>query len=260
MTTLIHLSDLHFGSAFVPHLGELILQELTTLKPDMVVVSGDFTMRGRHSEYERARAFLARIATPLLTIPGNHDQPLFAPVERLLRPMARYEKYIHNGADATLSARGWFVAGLNDNRPILPGGFWSRAQRDWLARELANAPRDAVKVLTTHHQLDWGKKWKPAGVWFPARQRALLARLGVELVLNGHTHIASAVQTPEGIVIARAGTATSNRTRHGNTNSFNLITHDEKEIGVFVRRFDERADAFVSARAFTFQRKKAEKV
>ncbi|MBI5301459.1 MAG: metallophosphoesterase [Chloroflexi bacterium] len=254
MPTLVHLSDLHFGPAYVPHLGELILSEIAMLKPDVVVVSGDFTMRGRHTEYAHARAYLDRMTTPTLTIPGNHDQPLFAPFERLVRPMARYEKYIHNGADAMLATRGWFIAGLNDNRPILPGGFWSRAQRAWLTREFANAPRAAVKVLATHHQLDWAGKWKPAGIWFPSRARDLLAHAGVELVLNGHTHIPNATQTLEGIVIARAGTATCNRLRHGNSNSYNFITFDDKEICVFVRRFDERADAFVSDRAFTFQR------
>ncbi len=256
MPTLVHLSDLHFGPAYFPRLGELILQEIATLKPDIVVVSGDFTMRGRHTEYAEARAYLERLPAPTLTIPGNHDQPLFAPVERLLRPMARYEKYIHASADATLNTRGWFVAGVNDNRPILPGGFWSRAQRAWLVREFANAPSQAIKVFTTHHQLDWAGKRKPAGVWFPTQACEFLARQGVALVLNGHTHVADAIQTPEGMVIARAGTATSNRRRHGNTNSYNFITCDEKTICVFVRQYDERADAFVAERAFTFPRKK----
>jgi 3',5'-cyclic AMP phosphodiesterase CpdA len=256
MTTLIHLSDLHFGHAFVPHLGELILQEIANIQPEIVVISGDFTMRARHSEYAQARAFLDRIPIPVLTIPGNHDQPLFAPIERLTRPMARYAKYIHNGVDMTRATETWFVAGVNDNRPILPGGFWSRDQRAWIERECANAPRGATRVIATHHQLDWAGKWRPAGMWYPARARELLARCGVELVLNGHTHIPGAIQTREGIVIARAGTATSNRTRHGQSNSYNLITRDEKQISVFIRRYDERARAFVAERAFTFERKR----
>jgi 3',5'-cyclic AMP phosphodiesterase CpdA len=256
MPSLVHLSDLHFGPAFAPHLGELILREIAELKPDVVVISGDFTMRARHIEYEQARAFIEKIQSPLLTIPGNHDQPLLPPIERLLRPMARYAHYIHNGVDATLDAGGWFVAGLNDNRPILPGGFWSRQQRAWLTNALANAPCDAIKVVTTHHQLDWGGKWKPAGVWQPEKTVQFLAERGVELVLNGHTHVPSAIQTERGVVIARAGTATSNRTRHGNTNSYNLITHDANEICVFVRRYNASADAFASERAFTFARKK----
>ena len=256
MPTLIHLSDLHFGHAFIPHLGEIILREINDIQPEAVVISGDFTMRARHSEYEQARAFLGRISIPTLAIPGNHDQPLTAPVERLARPMARYGKYIHNAIDSTLVTGNWFVAGLNDNRPILPGGFWSREQRAWLEREMTSAPRGAAKVIATHHQLDWGGKWRPAGFWHAERACEFLARQGVELVLNGHTHVPGATQSRDGIVIARAGTATSKRTRNGNTNSYNLISFDENQICVFVRHYDERADAFVAARAFTFPRRR----
>jgi 3',5'-cyclic AMP phosphodiesterase CpdA len=255
MPTLIHLSDLHFGHAYIPHLGEIILNEIDAIKPEIVVISGDFTMRARRGEYEHARAFLDRITIPTLTIAGNHDQP-WAPLERLARPMARFGKYIHNGIDSTVATGNWFVAGLNDNRPILPGGFWSRAQRAWLEREMTRAPRGATKVIATHHQLDWGGKWRPAGFWNVERAFEFLARQGVELALNGHTHVPGATQSREGIVIARAGTATSSRTRNGNTNSYNLITFDERQICVFVRHYDERADAFVAARAFTFQRRR----
>ncbi len=254
MSTLIHLSDLHFGPGFLSHLGDLVLKEIETLNLDAVVVSGDFTMRARHNEYQAAREYLNKIARPTLTIPGNHDQPLFSPIERLFSPFARYQKYIRADTDATLAAGGFFVVGLNDNRRILPGGFWSNGQRAWLAAQMQGAPRGAVKVVVTHHQLMWEGKPRPAGFWFPSRALAFLARHGVEIVLNGHTHVPAAMQSTEGIVVARAGTATSSRTRHGNINAYNLIAVDEKQISVFVRQYDERSDAFVAARAYTFPR------
>jgi predicted phosphodiesterase len=83
-----------------------------------------------------------------------------------------------------------------------------------------------------------------------------LARGGVDLVLNGHTHVTHAERSLQGIVVARAGTATSGRIRHGHSNAYNLITIDERQIIVVVRSFDERADAFVSSRAKTFPRRK----
>lgn len=255
MPTLIHLSDLHFGPAYLSHLGQLVLKEIDTLNPDAVVISGDFTMRARDGEYQAAREYLGKISRPTLTIPGNHDQPVFSPVERLISPFARYQKYIHADTESTLAAGGLFIAGLNDNRRILPGGFWSNKQRAWLTAQLGGAPRGAVKVVVTHHQLMWEGKARPAGFWFPSRALALLARYGVELVLNGHTHVPSAVQAPEGIVVARSGTATSSRTRHGNGNAYNLITIDEKQISVFVRQYNEPNDAFIAVRACIFPRR-----
>ncbi|MCI0478684.1 MAG: hypothetical protein L0Y55_20775, partial [Anaerolineales bacterium] len=61
-------------------------------------------------------------------------------------------------------------------------------------------------------------------------------------------------QTSHGIVVARAGTATSGRTRRGNGNAYNLISIGEKQITVFIRRYDAQANAFVAARAYTFPR------
>lgn len=258
MPTLIQLSDLHFGPHHHSHLDEIILRDIAALNPDAVIVSGDFTMRARHSEFEQAREFLAQIDKPWLAIPGNHDQPILPVadvIERFTNRFARYEKYIHQCIDSVLQIDGLFVIGLNDNRPILPGGFWSREQRAWLIDQLTRAPRDVVKIVVTHHQLVW-QGWRPAGFWNAEHALDFLARAGVELVLNGHTHIASAEQSAQGIIVARAGTATSGRLRHGNANAYNVIRIDEKQIAVFVRAYDERADAFVSTRAFTFPRRK----
>lgn len=256
MPTLIHLSDLHFGPHHHAQLDEIILRDIMTLNPDAVIVSGDLTMRARHREFEQARDFLARISQPILTIPGNHDQPILTPrdwIERLTRQYARYEKHIHPAIDSVLATNDLFILGLNDNRPILPGGFWSRAQRAWIEDQLARAPRGAVKIIATHHQLAWNG-WRPAGFWNAERALEFLAARGVELVLNGHTHVPDATQTSHGIVVARAGTATSGRTRRGNGNAYNLISIDEKQIAVFIRRYDAQANAFVAARAYTFQR------
>lgn len=256
MPTLVHLSDVHFGPHHHAHLDEAVLRDLATLNPDAVIVSGDLTMRARHREFEHARDFLARITQPILTIPGNHDQPILTPrdwVERLTRQYARYQQYIHPTIDTTLEVNGLFIVGLNDNHPILPGGFWTRAQRAWLDAQLARAPHDAAKIIATHHQFVWNG-WRPAGFWRAEETLAWLAARGVELVLNGHTHIADAVQTSHGIVVARAGTATSGRTRRRDGNAYNLITLDAHHIHVQVRRYDAFANTFVVGKTLTFAR------
>jgi 3',5'-cyclic AMP phosphodiesterase CpdA len=255
MTTFIQLSDLHFGPRFIPHLGLVILKEISDLNPDAVVISGDFTLRARNSEYEAAREFVRQIKPPVLTIPGNHDQPLFAPFERLTTPYKRYQNYICETLDATLAVPGLYFVGLSDCRPILPGGFWSRAQRIWIQKQLAAADPDAIKVIVSHHQFLWGGKWRPAGFWYPARALEWLARQGVELVLNGHTHVPTAERTPQGVIVARAGTATSDRTRHGWGNSYNVIQVQPNSVTVCVRHYDEQPDKYLEHKTFTFPRR-----
>lgn len=259
MPTLIQLSDLHFGPHHNYHLDEIILRDLTALQPSVVIVSGDFTMRARCSEFEQARDFLAQIPQPWLAIPGNHDQPILPFADSIIRftnCFARYRTYIHDGIDSVLQIDGLFIIGLNDNHPILPGGFWSGRQRAWLGEHLASAPDDSAKVIVTHHHLSWESKLRPAGFWRAENALDILARYGVDLVLNGHTHVPNAEQSPHGIVIARAGTAASGRIRFGNPNAYNFITIDEKQISVSIRVYDERADAFVAARTLTFARRK----
>jgi 3',5'-cyclic AMP phosphodiesterase CpdA len=253
MPTLLHLSDLHFGSTFNEHLADLILADIQKLQPNVVVISGDFTLRGRIGEYRAARAYLDKIARPVLAIPGNHDHPLFEPIERFARPLRRYRNHIHPDINAAFCADGLCIVGLNDNHPLLPGGFWARAQRAWLAAQLQAAPREACKIVVTHHHLVWLKP-RPTGFWYPAKTLRQLAGLGVELVLSGHTHVPLIAKTPSGIIAVQAGTATSTRTRQGLGNTYNRITITPGQIAVAVQQYDAGADAFTEARVEKFAR------
>src|ERR671923_308960 len=102
MPTLIQLSDLHFGPLHNSHLDEIILRDIAALNPDVVVLSGDFTMRARHEEFLQAREFIGKIDKPTLAIPGNHDQPILQItdwIERFKNQYARYQKHIHTDID-----------------------------------------------------------------------------------------------------------------------------------------------------------------
>ncbi len=253
---LFHLSDLHFGPKFNASVSELVLQDILRTKPDLTVLSGDFTMRGRVEEYEQARAYIERIPPPRLTIPGNHDQPLYlrAMWERVTRPWARYQKYIHATADSRVEIPGAYVVGINDNRPILPGGFWSHEQRAWMQAEFARAPRGACKILAMHHQLNWNNRRRPFGQWFPTAHLNWLKTLGVELVLNGHMHIPVIVRSAQGIVLAQAGTSMSTRLRHGHNNAYNLITLTPAEIRVQALEHDSSQNKFLPSQEYVFPR------
>lgn len=218
-------------------------------------------MRGRVSEYESARDYLEKLPKPVFAIPGNHDQPLHwgGFPERLIRPWARYKKYIHGTTDAVYQAPDLFVIGLNDNHPIIPGGLWSRRQRVWLGEQLRQAPRAAFKILVMHHQLHWNGKLRPFGHWFPTRDLNWLASLGVQLVLNGHTHIPIIMQSPQGIIIAQSGTSMSTRVRHGQGNTFNHIEIHPELVKIQVMGYDQTTDRFLPRAEFPFARNLSEK-
>src|SRR3982750_3587483 len=93
MRTLIHLSDLHFGTVD-PAIVPALLDFIRITKPDLVVISGDLTQRARTEQFIEARQFLDSISLPKIVIPGNHDVPLHNVFARLFQMLDRFRRYI----------------------------------------------------------------------------------------------------------------------------------------------------------------------
>ncbi len=164
MITLLHASDLHFGPAYEPRVGEALLRSARELGPDAIVVSGDFTMRAKREQYAAARAYLDRLvacaseardgsAVPLVTTPGNHDVPLYRVTERIFRPYALYREYIARELDAVYELPGAVIVSLNSTAPLraITHGRISSQQLDFAAQAFARAPLGAARIVVAHH-------------------------------------------------------------------------------------------------------------
>lgn len=226
MDRLAHISDLHFGNANDRLVGALV-DDLLAFLPDVLVVSGDLTQHARRRELEAARAFLAALPFPHVIVPGSHDvAPLTAPLERALRPWARFNSIAGESAATVHLPGGTAVIGVNTVAPwsLLEGGV-SRAE---LARVVLEAGHPALfRVLAGHHPL-LGSAGRGRG------QRALLHTLEtakIDLVLTGHLHesfsgpAAARVGARHAVLTVQASTATSARLR-GHTNAWNGISID----------------------------------
>ena len=58
MTTVFHVSDLHFGRSAVPAQIEAIEQLIQQQAHDVVAISGDLSQRARAGEFQRAAVFI----------------------------------------------------------------------------------------------------------------------------------------------------------------------------------------------------------
>ena len=155
MHTVAQISDLHFGRHSIAVMEDL-LQSLAEHRPDLVVVSGDFTQRARRSEFAEARQFLDLIVPPKLVVPGNHDLPLYNLAGRLLRPLENYDRYIApvDQPAGFYSDGKLAVLGLNTARRFTRKN--GRVSIDQIARirELfGSAPADAFKAVVTPYEL-----------------------------------------------------------------------------------------------------------
>ena len=264
MARLIHLSDMHFG-AHDPRIVEAVAVRVNEEKPDLVVISGDFTQRAHTDQFQEACAFIERLhgaGHEVLAVPGNHDVPLYDVVRRFLSPLTRYKRYIddelcpfHQLADAA-------VLGVNTARSFtFKNGHVSHEQMQFIRDSFADTDPHQPRILVTHHPLfalpvGDGPK---LGHVMDDQQTALeaIAEAGVDLLLAGHNHRASvsdATKLAKGAgksLVIQAGTATSTRVR-GETQSFNRIEIDQTGCRVTIIRWD--GSAFVTGDSEWFER------
>ena len=234
MTSLMQMSDPHFGTA-----QPLVMQALARLakdhKPDLLVLSGDITQRARTAEFAQARAFCDSLGIArLLAIPGNHDIPLFNPLQRLFTPYGRYLAAFGPELEPVVSTPLLHVIGVKTTRRRRhKNGEVSAAQTARVVAELGRAKPAQLRIVVVHQpvhvmhsedQHDRLRGWEPAvHAWSQA---------GADIVMGGHIHLPSLCDLSARVSglerrlwCVQAGTALSTRVRAGNPNSVNLLSY-----------------------------------
>jgi 3',5'-cyclic AMP phosphodiesterase CpdA len=233
MTVLLHISDTHFGTE-EPHVVAALQALVRDQKPGAVILSGDITQRARSAQFAAARKFCDSLEVEhLLTLPGNHDIPLYNVPVRMFAPYAKYKACFGDNLEPELEFADVLVLGVNTTRPERhKDGEVSVKQVNRVVERLHRARREQLRVVVTH---------QPACVMRPEDEKDRLrggevavrawARAGADLVLGGHIHLpyvsdvcARAMPaSPRPMYCVQAGTALSHRVRHGSPNSVNII-------------------------------------
>lgn len=247
MIRLLHLSDTHFGTE-VDDVIQAFWSRATELAPNVVVCSGDITQRARTEEFERAAAFFRRFGdVPRVTIPGNHDIPLWNVWERFTRPYARYESKF-GALETTLETPLLTLVALNTTHPLRhKHGYVSPEQVERTSHHLRRSTDGQLRVVVTHQPL---YVEAASDVQNQLRGNALAAQnwaeSGADLVLGGHIHLPYFRPVPEtfgvsrSFWVAQAGTALSARVRSNAPNSFNMIHWDGNQC--HLERWDFEPD------------------
>ena len=251
MTTILHISDLHFGRPAVLEQIDAIDRAISERSFDVVAASGDFSQRARAGEFQRAAVFLreARKFCPVITVPGNHDVAWwFAPVGigDETKVYENYRQYISDDLEPTLAVDGVYLVGVNtahgvtartltlNPRDISIIGDMTPAQIDKARARFEQAPVGDAKVVVMHHNPVAGELSQRYGLKHTSRILNTFADMGVELVLCGHDHqeAVNFIEHPrKGVVVSTAGTV-SNRSRGGRPSSYNVITIEPQSITV----------------------------
>ena len=118
MRTIVHLSDLHFGR-IDPAILDPLAALIVSMRPDVVVVSGDLTQRARKAQFQGARAYLDRLPKPQVVVPGNHDVPLYRVWERFLSPLGKYRRHFDDDLEPDFIDDEIAVIGINTARSLM---------------------------------------------------------------------------------------------------------------------------------------------
>lgn len=249
---LLHYSDPHFG-ACDHRIAAAAVETARRLAPDLTVVSGDFSMRGRNFEFREAREWLAKLPEPVLTFPGNHDVPgLNQVLDRFLSPFRRYRKYISSTEEPTaLLGDVGAIATANSSTPFgwhldWSRGFLSPIQTHGLNEFYEGLGEGRLRVFGMHHPVV-GSGVKARALVAPmALVESFFHKSKIDLLLAGHFHQSRICLFPEPpdpppetgrIVVSQAPSICSTRLK-GEPNGFHLLTLSRSDIEIELWRWD----------------------
>ena len=233
MVEIIQISDLHYGSEFVPDYMENIIQYIKDARSDLVVCTGDIIHKGRVIQFKQVLPYLDRIkqVTRLLTVPGNHDAKNSGLIffEKLIGP--RRSRLVIEDKDT-------IIVGVNSARDDIAHGEIGDEQLDWAARQFNRNLEN--RIIALHHHLIpvpmSGQKFttvRDAGEILEFTQL-----FEIDLVLMGHRHVPHAYviswQDSSTTTFLYCGTSTSNKVRAQDSPSFNHIYLDEGDLEVYI--------------------------
>jgi 3',5'-cyclic AMP phosphodiesterase CpdA len=223
-TTIIHISDLHFGDASEAAL-KAALAAIGKIRPACVVATGDLTQAGRRGEFNAAARWFAEIRCPIVACPGNHDVPVHSVFDRLITPYHRFDR-LALGQRWTAQDGDAAIETLNSSRALQARMDWSQGSYDLKAMERSVARLESQapsgwRFLAVHHP-----PYAPKGAKLDSRTkhaRAAMAQFGDVkrlITLAGHVHGFFVEQdTKTGMRFVTAPTLASSRGR-GQTSGF----------------------------------------
>lgn len=245
MRTLVHISDLHFGTE-EKSVAEDLLKDIDQLSPSLVIVSGDLTQRARNNQFIAAKEYLEKIKYPKLIIPGNHDIPLFDLFNRFFFPLKRFKKYIKEKTDSLYLDEEIAVFALNSARSFTwKNGRISIKQIEDIEKRFCPINDSIFKIIVTHHPFipppgDFGI----ALIGRSVKALNIIDKCKIDMLLAGHLHQGYSgdirpyyPSRKRSVISAQAGTAISNRIRE-EPNAFNFISVDKNSIKIEIREWN----------------------
>ena len=201
-----------------------MIDEVNSLKPDAVILTGDLTNEGLVSEYEKCRDLISKIdVEKIISVSGNHDYRNTGYL--IFKKFFPFQTVNELNDDVVLVT-------LGTARPDRNEGEVGYRQTLWLERTMRKYEKK-IKILAMHHHL--------IGIPDTGSERVTILDAGdvlrtildtnVDLVLCGHKH-RPWVWNFNNLSIVNAGTTSSDRMRGLFENTFNIINIEKNKLKI----------------------------
>jgi Icc protein len=186
---IVQISDCHVSAdpcqtyrGINPHQNlQALMQKVRELKPDLLLATGDLSEDGSAESYRLLKQYLYLPATPVLVLPGNHDDPV-----------ALNSAFPGSPVDSiAVSEHGpWQIIRLNSCVPGKPEGHLADVALTEL-ETLLSTDQQRPRLISVHHQpIPVANPWIDK---YPLDNPGRLLQLidetaGVKIVLWGHIH------------------------------------------------------------------------
>lgn len=161
--TIVQLSDIHHGSLVEAAHIQAAVETVNQLEPDLVVLTGDYVTHSR-AYIEPCAELLGhlRARDGVFAVLGNHD--FWTDAEFIVRALTKHQVELLRNTHTHLHRDGQSLALVGVDDPTV--------QQDDLRKALRGVHVGAPTILLSHNP----------------RLVRRAARLGIDLVLSGHTH------------------------------------------------------------------------
>ncbi|MBV1852776.1 metallophosphoesterase [Catellatospora tritici] len=189
MYVIAHVSDTHFdGRERSAARAAKVMAYLAALRrpADLVLVTGDITDNGLPEEYEQARETLSAVS-PLVTLPGNHDD------RAAFREFLLGQPPSDAPLNRTVQAGAAILALCDSTIPGRDDGVLAPETLDWLRTVLADAAGAPVLIAFHHPPAVLHEPFIDSLRQFDAQPLADLVAgyPNVIALLSGHAHTAA---------------------------------------------------------------------
>jgi predicted phosphodiesterase len=215
MVRILHISDLHFGREDARAV-EALQRLCGAFAPSLIIVTGDLTQRATRQQFLDAHAFLDRLAAPWVTVPGNHDIPLFDLAQRLATPFARYRRHIAPAeGELMTSMSNRFGIGLHHLQSATPYRWKQGVVQEQgiaLLRSRISQQRFRVQLVLSHHPFAGLETDRDApAINGETALRNLADAAPCIIWCSGHLHRPALFVRPEGQIFSQPGTSCAQR-------------------------------------------------